>query len=108
MVLTLLTSKHTISKVIQINRNRVNLTALSDISNCFVNDCFVLILDSCPSQYAKIAGLCIYVSSKNEKKNYADAKEYCKSINGKLYEPRNRSQYETLRTYLEVITCLSN
>ena len=82
--------------------------SLSDVSYCFVNDCFILILDSCPSQYAKIAGLCIYVSSKNEKKNYADAKEYCKSINGKLYEPRNRGQYETLRTYLEVITCLSN
>ena len=55
----------------------------------------------------KIAGLCIYVSSKNEKKNYADAKEYCESINGKLYEPRNWGQYGTLRTYLEVITYLS-
>ena len=67
----------------------------------------ILISDACPSPYIKIAGLCIYVSSDDEKKNYVDAKEYCKSINGRLYEPRNRSQYETLGTYLEVMTSLS-
>ena len=59
-------------------------------------------LDSCPSPYSKIAGICIYVSSEGEEKSYADAKEFCNSINGRLYEPRNKGQYETLGAYLEV------
>ena len=81
---------------------------ISDIFHFFCYSNFVLILDVCSSPYTKIGDLCIHVSSENEKKNYSDAKDYCHQINGRLYEPRNRTQYEVLGAYLKVITKLSH
>ena len=56
----------------------------------------------CVSPYTNVAGLCIYISSANEKKNYADSRNYCNSIKGRLYEPRNKDQFDSLANYLKV------